>query len=161
MTTVLVCGDRHLGERDYDYWRGFVFSTLDDVADHWGCDLIIEGCAKGADRLAGWPCPAMIKRTYSNPAKALPGWAHERGIPVDHHPADWRRHGGCSCDPRTPHYATKCNFAGIRRNREMLYEGKPDLVVAFHPTLATSRGTLDMVTLARKEGVPTFVFPHH
>ena len=39
-----------------------------------GIELVIEGCAPGADRLAEV-------------------WASEAGIPVSHHPADWARFG--------------------------------------------------------------------
>jgi len=39
--------------------------------------------------------------------------------------------------------------AGVRRNQQMLDEGKPDLVIAF----PGGKGTLDMVTRARKAGI--------
>lgn len=63
--------------------------------------------------------------------------AKKLGIPRLPFPADWKRFG---------------KAAGPIRNREMHHKGKPDLVVAFHPDLESSRGTLDMVTLARKKG---------
>jgi hypothetical protein len=44
--------------------------------------------------------------------------------------------------------------AGPIRNKKMLTEGKPDLVVAFHPFLAGSKGTKNMVSIARDAGVP-------
>jgi len=58
---------------------------------------------------------------------------HE-GIPVRTFPADWDTHG---------------RAAGPIRNRQMLEEGRPDLVVAF----PGGRGTANMVKQARAAGV--------
>lgn len=80
--------------------------------------VVIEGAARGADRLA-----AQIAR--------------ELGLGVEEYPADWMRYG---------------RAAGPIRNRRMLEEGKPDLVLAFHADLARSKGTRDMVERAQKAG---------
>lgn len=61
-------------------------------------------------------------------------WATEQGIPVERYPADWNRHG---------------KAAGPIRNRRMLVEGKPDLVVAF----PGGRGTANMISQAEAAGV--------
>ena len=53
-------------------------------------------------------------------------------------PADWKRYG---------------KAAGPIRNQQMLDEGKPDLVIAFHNDLSKSRGTRDMVNRAKKAGI--------
>ena len=45
--------------------------------------------------------------------------------------------------------------AGPIRNSAMLSDGKPELVLAFHDDIEGSKGTKDMVTKARKAGVPT------
>lgn len=58
-------------------------------------------------------------------------------------PPDWERYG---------------KGAGVIRNRQMLEEGKPDLVLAFTKDLQSSRGTLNMVNQARAAGVPVRVF---
>lgn len=58
---------------------------------------------------------------------------------VHPHPADWD----------TYHRA-----AGPIRNTEMLAE-KPDLVLAFHDDLLSSKGTRNMVNQAVKAGIPT------
>lgn len=42
--------------------------------------------------------------------------------------------------------------AGMIRNKQMLVEGKPDLVLAFWD--GVSRGTKNMIELAQKAGVP-------
>lgn len=46
--------------------------------------------------------------------------------------------------------------AGPIRNREML-DTKPDLVIAFHDNISTSRGTANTVHEARQRGIPTEV----
>ena len=62
-------------------------------------------------------------------------YARRHNIPVLAFPADWKQHG---------------TAAGPIRNRRMLEEGKPDLVVAF----PGGNGTANMVMQARKAGVP-------
>ena len=44
--------------------------------------------------------------------------------------------------------------AGPIRNQQMLDEGKPDLVLAFHKHLDESKGTKDMIRRARRQGIP-------
>ncbi len=60
--------------------------------------------------------------------------ANEKGIPTLEFPADWRTHG---------------RSAGPIRNKKMLYEGRPDIVVAF----PGGRGTDNMVRQAHAAGV--------
>lgn len=55
-------------------------------------------------------------------------------IRVEEYPADWARFG---------------KSAGYLRNKQMLEEGKPDLVVAF----PGGRGTANMIAIAMKAGV--------
>lgn len=70
-------------------------------------------------------------------------WAEEREIIVMPFPADW------------PHFG---RAAGPIRNRQMLVEGKPDLVVAFPSKyLHDTKGTADMVRQSRTAKVPTLV----
>lgn len=47
--------------------------------------------------------------------------------------------------------------AGPRRNTQMLREGKPDGVIAFHHDLSKSRGTKNMVEQALRAGLPVWV----
>lgn len=68
--------------------------------------------------------------------------AELRGIEVLPFPAKWKEYG---------------KAAGPIRNKQMLDEGKPDLVVAFHASLGESKGTADMVARARKAGIPVQV----
>jgi hypothetical protein len=61
-------------------------------------------------------------------------WASVNDVPVQPYPADWDRYG---------------NAAGPIRNRQMLVDGRPDLVVAF----PGKHGTDHMVSIAKKAGV--------
>lgn len=72
-------------------------------------------------------------------------WAEAWGIDLKVFPALWRRYG---------------RIAGRIRNNQMLAEGKPDLVIAFHDDLENSRGTKDMVRRAKKAGIPVEVITH-
>ena len=60
------------------------------------------------------------------------------GYMVRAFPADWAHYG---------------RAAGPRRNAQMLTEGRPHFVLAFHDFLDQSRGTADMVRRARDAGV--------
>lgn len=48
------------------------------------------------------------------------------------------------------------NSAGIIRNREMI-KAKPDLVLAFHNDIENSKGTKDMIKIAREAGIEVIV----
>ena len=106
---VLVCGGRDFNDRQ------LLAQTLADLHLTKRIEVIIHGCAMGADTIAGW-------------------WARFAGVEELRFPADWRTHK---------------KAAGPIRNTEMLREGRPDLVVAFHG----GRGTADMVKKARASGV--------
>lgn len=62
-------------------------------------------------------------------------WAEHRGVVPQAYPADWTKYR---------------KAAGPIRNRQMLDEGKPDLVVAF----PGGDGTANMVSIAKRAGVP-------
>jgi hypothetical protein len=61
------------------------------------------------------------------------------GIPFIEFHADWKKFG---------------KYAGIIRNQQMLDEGKPDFVLAFHSDLQNGKGTLDTLRRAQKAGIP-------
>jgi hypothetical protein len=111
---ILVCGGRDFR----DPFRTFD-ASLERIENRYGFDLLIEGGAPGADRMARL-------------------WAKKRGIPIQTYRADWQAHG---------------RAAGPIRNRQMLEEGRPDLVVAF----PGERGTADMVCQARAAGINVIV----
>lgn len=107
---VLVCGGRDFTD------TASAYRELDRLHREYAFDVVIEGDAKGADRIAGY-------------------WARKNRVDNLKFPADWTRYG---------------KRAGYMRNRQMLDEGKPDLVVAF----PGGRGTTMMMELAREAGVP-------
>jgi YspA, cpYpsA-related SLOG family len=62
--------------------------------------------------------------------------ARKRGLPVKVFFPNWEKYG---------------RAGGLIRNQQMLDDGKPDHVIAFHK--ANSRGTQDMIDRARKAGL--------
>ena len=65
-------------------------------------------------------------------------WAQTRGVAVLRFDADWQKHG---------------RAAGPIRNKQMLDEGKPDLVLAF----PGGRGTANMIEQSKARGVPVIL----
>jgi hypothetical protein len=55
-------------------------------------------------------------------------------------------------------WAKKGKAAGPQRNKQMLVEGKPDLVLAFHEAIEKSKGTKNMINQALKAGLPVRLF---
>ena len=64
------------------------------------------------------------------------------GFEVEDYPADWDKYG---------------KAAGPIRNKQMLDEGQPDKVYAFHPDITKSKGTKNMVEQASKRGIEVIV----
>ena len=69
----------------------------------------------------------------------------ELGIYVEHHPAQWVVYG---------------KAAGPIRNNEMA-DQEPDVVLAFHNDLANSKGTKNMVDIAKRRGLPVWISSEH
>lgn len=67
-------------------------------------------------------------------------YAERRGLDVLPFPALWDKHG---------------KAAGPIRNKQMLVEGQPELVIAFRGP--NSRGTQNMIDQAKKAGIPVEV----
>jgi len=67
-------------------------------------------------------------------------WAKHKMLNWIEFPADWKQYGV---------------RAGPIRNKQMIDEGKPDLVIAF--LAPNSRGTKDMIAQAQKAGIETKV----
>jgi len=61
-------------------------------------------------------------------------------------PADWTKYG---------------KGAGPIRNKQMLVEGEPDLVLCFHDDIQSSKGTKNMAEQAEKAGVPVYVISRY
>jgi hypothetical protein len=64
--------------------------------------------------------------------------AQELNLPLLQFPADWVRYG---------------RAAGIIRNQQMIDEGNPTKVIAFHNNIEKSKGTKDMINRAKKRGI--------
>lgn len=106
---LLVCGGRDFTDTKLAY------CVLDDLHKKRLIGTIIEGDARGADRIAGY-------------------WARKNRVTDLKFPADWKAHG---------------RAAGPIRNKKMLDEGKPDMVLAF----PGGRGTANMIKQARGAGI--------
>lgn len=87
----------------------------------------------------------VIEGEYRGADKMARAAAEYLGIPVLGFPADWETHG---------------RAAGVFRNTQMLEEGKPDFVLAFHDDLEASKGTKDMIKQAKAAGIPVEVVCH-
>lgn len=111
-------------------------SWLGGIAWDHGIAVIIEGGARGADRMA---------REFARMKK----------IKVETYEADWGDMSPPCVARHRPDGSEYNALAGSRRNQRMLDEGKPDLVVAFEG----GRGTADMVAKARGAGVRVFEAP--
>lgn len=72
--------------------------------------------------------------------------AIELKLEVESYPADWKKYG---------------RAAGPIRNNQMLVEGKPDLVIAFHNSLHKSKGTRNMLNLTRRAKIPFEIHTEH
>ena len=121
---LLVCGSREWTDRE------LLAAAIDQAVAEHGAGrpgvVLIEGDARGADRLAGQ-------------------LARARGWQLEVYPADWQRQG---------------RAAGMRRNHQMLHDGRPEHVLAFTDDLDASRGTADMVRRARAARLPVLIVGH-
>lgn len=87
--------------------------------------------------------PTVIIEGAARGADSMAAMAARRlRIPLEEYPAKWNTYG---------------RGAGPIRNKQMLDEGKPDMILAFHSNLAESKGTRDMVERGRKAGIPVTV----
>jgi len=71
-------------------------------------------------------------------------WAIEHEVACQVYPAQWKTFG---------------KAAGPIRNQQMIDEGQPELVLAFHQNLPKSRGTRDMVKRAKACGLEVSLIP--
>ena len=97
------------------------------------------------DRLKRLPPGTVIIHGAAKGADTIAGEvAVSLGFAVEPYPADWKRYG---------------RAAGPIRNAKMLQDGKPDLVIAFHADIEASKGTKNMLGLARASGIDTELLP--
>ena len=94
--------------------------------------------------LKKFPPGTVVIHGAAKGADTLGGFVADRlGFKVLAFPAKWNIYG---------------RGAGPVRNQQMLDEGKPDLVLAFHENLSESKGTRDMVNRAKGTGVKVEIF---
>lgn len=113
---LLICGDRNWIDKEQ------IRKCIETINP----DVIIEGEARGADRMAR---EVALEMNYV------------LGEDLLSFPADWDKH----------HKA-----AGVIRNQQMIDEGKPNIVYAFHNNIHESKGTKDMIKRSLKAKIPTF-----
>lgn len=92
---------------------------------------IIQGCANGADKMSANITKVLGMKLISS--KDNKDIVNNPGFP-----ANWNKYG---------------RAAGSIRNKQMLDEGKPDLVLAFHTDIKKSKGTKNMIEQSKKRGI--------
>jgi hypothetical protein len=143
---VLIFGDRNWNNREF-----FFHAMSKWIAKHGMPQVVIEGCARGADQMAGHEWAVDLGRTSSSA---------DPQIKVEHYPAMWNFHNSygqeCWCKDKT---TGTCKGAGPLRNQIMLLSG-PDAAICFHTNLAESRGSADMKRRLDAAKIPVWVpFP--
>jgi len=126
---VLVCGGRNFTN------RALLYSTLDAIATQY--KLWAEPDAYGNTLPLGL---VIISGGARGADRIAVDYAMVNWTGFKEFPADWKKYG---------------KSAGHIRNRQMLVEGKPDLVVAF----PGGRGTANMVAQARCANIPVIEVP--
>lgn len=108
----------------------------------WSDPMAIQLTLERLDAVHG--IEAVIHGDCRGADRAAGQWARDtRWVSLLVFPADWERYG---------------RRAGPIRNRQMITEGQPTMVLAFHPDLENSRGTKDMVRAAKDAGLPVYLF---
>jgi len=111
--SILFCGDRD--------WTDY--QAIFDVMTKFQPSLVIQGDAKGADRIAGI-CADLL------------------GIPQAIFPANWKKYGRAAGPVRNKEMLV-----------HLLKQPGEKMVFAFHDSLSTSKGTANMVKQAKKAGI--------
>ncbi len=118
------------------YWKDY--KAIAERMAELSPDVVIEGEAKGADSFARIAAESM-------------------NITVLKFPASWNEY---RLKYPISEYGMKFKSAGTDRNQQMLDEGKPDYVLAFHDDIRHSKGTADMVRRATEAGIPVEIWTH-
>lgn len=119
---ILVCGDRN-----YTDWAAFEEELREWLIEEPHCWI---NCAKPSEI-------TIIEGGARGVDTLAKEFAIKYGMAVKEYPADWDKYG---------------KAAGPIRNKQMLDEGKPDLVIAFLNS-QHSRGTKNMIEQATKAGI--------
>jgi hypothetical protein len=131
---VLCCGSRSWTDVEK------IHKELDRLIRHDSTDIVVVHGDQGADA-QGNPLYNKPDHMARSGADKLSGRAASMlGLPVERHPADWRRHG---------------KAAGYKRNIAMLESGI-DLVLAFWD--GESPGTAHTIREASKRRIPVEIY---
>ena len=117
---VLICGGRDLNRHECFNW--LERNLLDYLADATGCWTVIS-------------IDCIIHGGAKGADEGAKDWAKSEYIKCIEYPADWKKHG---------------RSAGPIRNRKMITEGKPDIILA----LPGGKGTANMIKQAHDAGLP-------
>lgn len=123
---MLVCGGRDFSNKD------LLYNTLYNLCwdREWKYGPEVDG---------NWlPNVTLIHGGARGADTLAEDWAVVNWCTVEEYKADWKTHG---------------KRAGPIRNRQMLDEGKPDIVVAF----PGGKGTADMVRRAQKANIEVII----
>lgn len=135
MTRMLVCGDRNWTD------RRFPDGKRDDMLSIWVHDQTLDVLLTHAKL---HEVDTVIEGCARGADRCGEDFAEKYPLLIKnllHYPAQWDKHG---------------KAAGPIRNIQMLDEGKPNFVVAFHDDLAASKGTRHMVSIADHAGIPVY-----
>ena len=124
--TILVCGGR-----EFDDW-GLLSSTLDKLC-------LDRGWVREPDEYGNWLPDVTVVHGGAKGADSLAtDWAVINWCYLTIHKADWENLG---------------KAAGPVRNKKMLEQSEPDIVVAF----PGGKGTANMIKLAKEAGVEVMI----
>lgn len=129
---ILVCGGRDYAVEEKE--RYYLYGVLDKLCED-------RGWITEKDQYGNWlPEVHVISGMAKGADTAAVDWAVVNWTTWSEFPADWNRYG---------------RSAGYVRNKQMLDEGRPDLVVAF----PGGRGTANMVKIAKEAGIEVMEVP--
>lgn len=120
------------------------FETVERVISKFSMNTVfVHGYADGLDCMVEVVAKELGYRTIKCPAH----W--------NHHYRRWIEvHGPCAADCKDV-----CGRpAGVLRNKWMLDVYNPDIVIAFHNNIISSKGTKDMLKRARKCGKENWLY---
>lgn len=126
---IIACGDRNWTDAD------LIRETLID----YGPDIVIEGEARGADKLSRMVAEQDLKLSVADGT-------------IEPFPANWKEHHKAAGPIR--------NRVQLKRLLELREEGYEVATVAFHDDIENSKGTKDMVDISRKADVTVEVVSH-
>jgi len=133
---VLVCGSR-------DYTNGEkIVEELDKVWSDWYQSRAYDPIT-GDNRENRGEVFVVIEGGARGADSIARDWAAKRDFPFQTYQANWKKFG---------------KSAGSIRNKAMLLQGRPELVLAFFSSSSLSPGTSHMVKQAKAAGIPVKEF---